>query len=108
MRAGKLDQSITIETFGTTTDALGEEIKGWTDFATVRARFIPERMTESLEAGRPVGQRRGTFEIRWLDSLTEKMRIVFDDGSGSKNWNIVALAPIQRKRGWRIGAEVDT
>lgn len=108
MRSGRLDRTITIQSFTESSDALGELVQTWSTFATRRAEYTPQRMDEAFEAARTVATRRVMFTIRWLDGLTEEMRIVFDDGSGSKNWNIRSVEQIGRKRGWRIIAEAIT
>ena len=108
IKSNRMDRRITIESFTTTTNSFNEQVKSWSAFATVWAEFKPRRMSEAFEAARTVATRQAMFTIRWLSGLNETMRIVFDDGAGSKNWDIVSLDQIGRREGWRIIAEVES
>ena len=106
---GRLDRRIEIQAPVRTENALGEpETTGWSTVARPYAEFVPQRMGEAFEAAREVARRRAAFFIHWRMGLSEEMRVVFDDGTGAKAWDIRALDQIGYRQGWRIIAEAIT
>lgn len=97
MRAGKLDQQITVQRFTTVIDDYGTPVQTWTDLVTVRAQIIQASTTEFIQGG----ARDDTiviFRVRWLDDVTTADRIVHDNTA----YNIKELKPIGRRKGLDI------
>lgn len=97
MRAGKLDRRITIQTPMVTQNAAGEEVIVWSNFA----EDIPAQRTyrtgseEAFQAIEQNAESRRNYTIRWIDGITEKMRVE-DDG---RYFDIMAFEEIGRRRG---------
>lgn len=97
MRAGKLDQQITLQRFATVIDDYGTPVETWTDVATVRAQIIQASTTEFIQGG----ARDDTiviFRVRWLDGVTTADRISHNGVAH----NIKELKPIGRRKGLDI------
>lgn len=91
MRAGSLDQRITIQQPPTTLDAGGEAQGDWTTFADVWARVEPLRGRQ-LEAARTVyGDVGVQINMRYIDGVKIKMRVKHD----AKTYQIEAVMNIQ-------------
>ncbi len=78
MRAGDLDRKITIQSATEAQDGYGEAVPTWGTFATVWAKFTPNRGGERFAANQIVAQADGVFRIRWQPGITEKMRVSYD------------------------------
>lgn len=98
----RLDRQITIQTFTTAKDSYGEPIKTWSTHATVWSkvedRIVGAKVEESKEI---VALNAKFFWIRYLSTVTEKMRIVFN----SEYYYIESISPVGRDRFMRIRAE---
>jgi SPP1 family predicted phage head-tail adaptor len=75
--AGKLDQRITLQAPGTTEDALGQPIAGWTDVATVWAEAAPMRSRELTAGGAASSQIEVVFRLRYRTGLDASMRVLW-------------------------------
>lgn len=75
--AGKLDQRISIEAPGTTKNAAGDTVGGWSLFATVWAEAIPLRGQALFAANQEQHAVDVRFRIRERSGITERMRIVW-------------------------------
>ena len=93
MRAGKLDRRITIRRYTTTRNDFGEDIRAWSDVATVWAQQRPNRGAERFAAQQIVGSRVLTFHIRYRADLTTADRIYYND----REYNIVDVREIGRR-----------
>jgi len=101
MRAGKLDRSISIQTYGETVDDDGTVTAGWTDLATVRAQLI-QGATDEFIAG--YGEDHKTvlvFRVRWLDGVTTSHCVLYGDA----RLNIRETKEIGRRKGLEIRCE---
>lgn len=97
MRAGKLDQQITVQRFTTVIDDYGTPVETWTDVATVRAQIIQASTTEFIQGG----ARDDTvmiFRTRHIEDITTADRVVYD----GDEFNIKELKPIGRRKGLDI------
>lgn len=103
MRAGEMDRRIVIETATEAQNALGEPVKTWGVFATVWAdKRQPSRGREYVSSQSINVEIDQVFRIRWLDGVTEKMRI----NDGGKYYDILHLAELGRRQGLDISARV--
>lgn len=100
MRAGKLDQIITVQRFTNTVDDLGTPIETWTDLVTVRAQIIQQSTEEFIRGYGASDDTIVIFRTRWIDDITTADCVVFD----GDNFNIKELKPIGRRKGLDIRA----
>lgn len=102
MRSGKLDRSITIQTFSSTVDADGTPVEAWATFATVRAQIVQASTDEFLAGYGETDKTAIIFRIRWLEGVTTDHRVQYD----GKDLNIRELKEIGRRKGLEIRCEV--
>lgn len=94
MRAGKLDQTITIRAVAYADDGFGGMTPTETDFATLRAQVIDESTDEFIRAAGASTERVRVFRVRHVDGVTLTMRVQH----AGETFNIVQLKPIGRRR----------
>ncbi len=99
MRAGKLDQQITVQRSVTAIDDYGVPSTTWTDLVTVRAQVIQQSTEEFIRNGAS-DETVVVFRTRWIEDVTTADRVVFDED----NFNIKELKPIGRRKGLDIRA----
>jgi SPP1 family predicted phage head-tail adaptor len=78
LQIGKLDTRIVIEHYATTTGEYGEPIKAWVSFATVWANKYEGSGRELVGAKQINAEITTQFQIRFMEGLSAKMRIVVD------------------------------
>ena len=78
MGAGKLNHRITLSGLSSGTDALGQPLQAWVDFATVWAdvRFVSG--IETIKAGREISTSRASVRIRRRANVSRQMRARID------------------------------
>lgn len=102
MRAGKLDRTIEIQTYGTTgVDEYGTPTEGWTAFATVRAQIVQSSTDEFLAAFGETDKTAIVFRARWLDGVTTDHRVVYE----GKALNIRETKELGRRQGLELRCE---
>ena len=79
MRAGKLDQRVTIQTNTPTADAKGQEIESWADTKTVWAEAITGGGKEFYAAQKLHAETKVVFRVRYDSSIVVTQRIVWLD-----------------------------
>ena len=89
MQAGRLNRRCTLQQPGTTTDALGQPIPGWTDVATVWADIRMKSGLESIKAGASVSVVQASIRVRYRAGITAGMRMTHN----LQAFNIVAVMP---------------
>lgn len=95
MRAGKLDQSITIQRFTNTVDDYGTPVQSWTDTVTVRAQVIQQSTEEFIRGAQGASDETAIiFRTRWIEDITTADRVSFD----GEKFNIKELKPIGRRK----------
>lgn len=75
INAGQMDQRVVLRMQGTTQDALGQVVAGWTDIATVWARIRPAKGREYSAAGAQQALAEFEVDIRYRTGLTTAMRL---------------------------------
>lgn len=78
MRTAALKHKVTVEQVAEVPNSYGEPIHLWTDYATRHASFRPIRGREYFRAKQVQEEEPVRFKMRYLDGLTQKMRIVYD------------------------------
>ena len=101
MRAGKLDRTIIIQTFGSTVDDYGTPTESWTAFATVRAQIVQASTDEFLAAFGETDKTAIIFRVRWLDGVTTDHRVVYE----GKALNIRETKELGRRQGLELRCE---
>jgi len=102
MRAGKLDRTIEIQTYGATgVDDYGTPTEGWTAFAKMRAQIVQASTDEFLAAFGETDKTAIIFRIRWLAGVTTSHRVVY----GGKNLNIRETKELGRRQGLELRCE---
>lgn len=89
MRAGALNNLLTIQQNGTSVDELGQPIPGWTDVATVWGDVRLRSGLESIKAGASVSTVQASIRIRYRAGINAGMRIVHNLTA----YNITAVQP---------------
>lgn len=88
MKAGRLRHKIVIETVTEGRDAMGGITESWATHATVRASVEPLIGKEYFAAQAVTTANQVKFRIRYLSTVTTKMRINYD----SKIYDIQSIA----------------
>ncbi len=87
IRAGSLKHQITIQENTGVTNASGEIVQDWTDFATIRASILPLSGKELITAQQVASEITHKVRIRYLPDICAKQRIVF----GCRIFEIVSV-----------------
>lgn len=95
MMAGKLNRRVTIQSATVAQDENGEPIQTWATFKTVWAERKDVRGAERFDADQRLAIRTATFRIRWLESVSEHMRVI-DAGT---IYDVKGIAE-ERRQGW--------
>lgn len=77
IRAGELNQRVTIQAATESRNALGETTLSWSDYTTRWASVEGISSRESLFNGRQETNITHRVRLRWVDGLTQKMRIIW-------------------------------
>lgn len=94
MEVGKLDRRITIRSYTIAQDTFGENVKTFTNLATVWAKFVGLAGREGYNTDQRVASFDAKFVIRYRADVTPQHKIVFDGAT----YDIKALNMIGRKR----------
>ena len=94
MRAGSLNQRVTIRQRATGSDELGQPVDTWSDVAIVWADIRYASGMESIKAGAEMSTARASIRIRWRTDITPAMRVVH----GSTVYRIEAVLPDMQRR----------
>ncbi|CUX15388.1 MULTISPECIES: phage head closure protein [Agrobacterium] len=97
MRSGKLDRSITIQSFTSVPNEYGTPVSTWTDVATVRAQLI-QSSTEEFLTGGASDETVVIFRTRFLSGVTGASRVLYQGGE----FNIREVKEIGRRKGLEL------
>ncbi len=97
MRAGKLDRTITIQSFTNTVNEYGTPIMTWNDVATLRAQIVQSSTEEFIRAG-AVDETVIIFRTRYLSGVTNADRIAYDGST----FNLKEVKEIGRRKGLEL------
>ncbi|OCJ38031.1 phage head closure protein [Agrobacterium tumefaciens] len=100
MRAGKLDRSITIQSFTNTVNEYGTPIETWTDVATLRAQLIQSSTEEFLTNGAS-DTTSVIFRTRYFASVTTSSQIIYE----GETFNVREVKEIGRRVGLELRCE---
>lgn len=94
VRAGRLDEPITIQALTIGADSMGAPTETWTTVsgAPTWAQYIPVRGMERIEAGKLEAVSPVKLRIRRWSSLTTRHRVLH----GSKTYRILGIEDNQR------------
>lgn len=95
MQAGKLNQRVTLSGLTGGTDALGQPLQYWADFAIVWADVRFASGIETIKAGRESSTSRASVRIRRRSGITRQMRSRID----GVEYDIVDIVP-SADRAW--------
>ena len=98
MRAGKLDQTITLRSVTYVDDGFGGQELQETDFATLRAQIIEESTDEFVRNFGVSTERLRIFRTRWHDGVTIEMTVQHN----GVPFNIKQIKEIGRRRGLEL------
>jgi len=93
MRAGDLDQRVTLRTPSTSQDAMGQPLVSWADVDTVWASLRYNSGVESIKAGADTATTKASVRIRHRAGLSNAMQVVH----GAIVFNVKAVLPSQRR-----------
>lgn len=94
MNAGRFDRRITIQTYTSTRDNVGGEVRSWTDFCDMWANINPGDGNKNTNADRVESHAPVKFTIRYRSDITTAMRIKFDN----EYYNISDISEIVRRQ----------
>ena len=94
MRAGALNNLLTIQQNGTSVDELGQPVEGWTDFAQVWGNIRHLRGVEAIKAGAVTSTVSASIRIRYRPGLNAGMRVLAD----GRTYEIKAVLPDMQRR----------
>lgn len=101
MRAGSLDQVITIERASIAIDANRATIETWSPVATMRAGIVKASTEEFMRDRGAASETVITFRIRYCDDVTLADRIAYD----GDHYNVKDMKELGRRRGLDIRVE---
>jgi SPP1 family predicted phage head-tail adaptor len=93
MRTEELKRKITFQKLTTSTNENGFEIEEWQDYKTVWSAVSNLSGREYYQAAAIQAEKTVKFTIRYLDSITADMRILFKD----KQYNINSIDNVKYK-----------
>ena len=91
--AGRLTTPIVIQQQTTTTDAIGQPLLTWTDFALVWANVKHLSGSEAIKAGAVTSAVQASMRVRWLTGIDAGMRVLSD----GQTYQIKAVLPDARR-----------
>lgn len=91
MKIGDLKHRIILKKFTTLVNENGFEVEAWEDYKTVWAAVSNLYGKEYYQAAAMQAEKTVKFTIRFLDSITADMRILFED----KQYNITSIDNIK-------------
>lgn len=94
MRAGKMDRSITVQSFTSSVNEYGTPIETWTDVATVRAQIIQSSTEEFLTNGAS-DTTSIIFRARHFAGVTTSSQVVYE----GETFNVREITEIGRRKG---------
>lgn len=100
MRSGKLDRSITIQSFANTVNEYGTPVSTWTDVATIRAQIITSSTEEFLTNGAS-DESVIIFRTRYLLGISNSSRVLYD----GDEYNVREVKEIGRRKGLELRCE---
>lgn len=100
MRSGKLDRSITVQSFTNTVNEYGTPIETWTDVATVRAQIIQSSTEEYLTNGAS-DTTSIIFRTRYFQGLTTSNQVIYE----GETFNVREVKEIGRRKGLDLRCE---
>lgn len=98
MRAGKLDQTITLRSVTYVDDGWGGQTQQEIDYATLRAQIIEESTEEFVRNYGIATERLRIFRVRWIAGVTIDMTVVHNGVS----FGIKQIKEIGRGRGLEL------
>ena len=101
MRAGDLDQVITIERCSMSLDANRAPVETWVPLATVRAGIVTASAEEFMRGRGTTSQTSIVFRVRYLNDLTLVDRVIYYGDA----YNIKDMRELGRARGLDIRVE---
>lgn len=93
MKAGDLDQRVTLQSRSVVTDAYGQDTISWVDIATVWAQCHALRGREFFAAAQVQQEQSVKVRIRYRADVDQKCRLVWK----GVNHDITGVIPVGRK-----------
>lgn len=100
MRAGKLDRSITVQSFTSTVNDYGTPVSVWTNVATVRAQIIQSSTEEFLTSGAS-DTTSIIFRTRYFAAVTNGSQVIYE----GQPYNVREVKEIGRRKGMDLRCE---
>ena len=94
MKAGMLNSRVTLQTLATGTDAIGQPVTTWADFASVWANIRYLSGIETVKADAQTSVVKASIRIRRRTDITSAMRVVF----GTTTFQINVVLPDEQGR----------
>lgn len=94
MRAGRLDQRVTIQSATVSVDSVGEPVHSWATFAEVWAEVLPMTGREYLRAQSLNVAETIRITVRYLAGVNETMRVLH----GSRTYHIRSVIDVESRQ----------
>ncbi len=91
MRAGKLDQRLTIQTKTATRDSTGQAVEAWADTKTIWGEAVTGGGGEFYAAQKLYAETKVVFRVRYDSSIVVTQRIKWLD----RYWHILSVEHVQ-------------
>lgn len=96
MNIGRLDRKITIESYTTAVNAIGEDVGTWSTYHTAAAAISKGTGLEKPEGGKVTATNKVRFKIRYFAGIDETMRVVYN----SNYYDIHEIQELDREGLW--------
>lgn len=100
MRSGKLDRSITVQSFTSTVNDYGTPVSTWVDVATVRAQII-QSSTEEFLTGGANDETVIIFRTRYFEGVNTSSQVLYE----GQTFNVREVKEIGRRKGLDLRCE---
>jgi len=91
INAGDLRESVTVQVSTKATNAYGETVLTWSDFAKRRAAIDGRTITETMNSEQPYTSGAYNVRFRYLPGLSPEMRLVWTSRTPNRVLDISAI-----------------
>lgn len=102
LRAGDLRESVVVEQPTETTNDYGETTASWSTKARRRAAIRGLRVDELMSAQGPYTVATHEVEFRYVDGLTNDMRLIWTSRNPSRTLDIVSITEVNNREYHRL------
>lgn len=102
INSGELRESVTVQVASQATNAYGETVLTWSNFATRRAAIEGRTIRETMNSEQPYTSGAYDVRFRYLPGLTPDMRLVWTSRKPNRVFDISAITEIGTREGHQL------